>query len=298
MAILNSAEVRPSAIAVILRAIASIGESGVEKDLLITILNPKGYNEPLSNVENEIRENISVITDLKLVTEVDGKFILNPAYFSYSGFTELDITKALRRATSNEESNGGDWKAPSRASEFTNSVAWFLTLPTSGVSATFESGSPNIQDLQSRQFGDREKDGWVIGNKNRWNAFKYWACSLGFAYFSSENRIVPDPTIAIREDISDIFSDSSKLPATEFIKRISKLIPVLDGGRYRLLVEEHIKTPPQIRPGIISASLSMAIKNLNSQKTITIHDSSDAERITLFDNRTVSHLEINESQVR
>ena len=252
MAILNSAGVRPSAIAVILRAIASFGKSGIEKDLLKEIISPKNYDvQSKTETANEIQDNLSAILYLKLAIEDNGKLALNPIFFNSPNLREYEIAKSLRRAILSDESNDGDWKSPSYASEFTNSVAWFLTLPTSGVSTTFDSGSPNIQELQSRLFGDRVDDGWVLGNANRWNAFKHWSCSLGFAYLSAEKRIVPDPTIAIRDDIDCTFPHLTEMPATEFIKKISENLPVLDGGKYRTLVEEHLRSVPEKRNGRI-----------------------------------------------
>ena len=73
------------------------------------------------------------------------------------------------------------------------------------------------------------------GNLLEYGVFLGFLEQLGRGY-------VVDPTRAITGVLPQIFSRDKSLPATEFVTGLAKSLPLLDGGVYRLAVEEEVLT--------------------------------------------------------
>lgn len=59
------------------------------------------------------------------------------------------------------------------------------------------------------------------------------------------------------------------------------MLPVLDGGAYRVQVEAALKESawPRLRTGLVSSSLSRAIQRLDREGLITLSSRSDTEGV-------------------
>jgi hypothetical protein len=163
-----------------------------------------------------------------------------------------------------------------------------------------ERGARSAKDLQTIDFGPRQSGvrggsededggGWPIGNNSRWQAFRFWACSLGFAWVDPKGNLVPDPTPAVRDALPTLLSGSSELTAREFIEQLGDAVPVLDTGRYRQFVESNWRRPaPEQRR--LSPALTDALDRLRNDDRLAFDDRADAPRVTRSDGSTFSHV--------
>jgi hypothetical protein len=119
---------------------------------------------------------------------------------------------------------------------------------------------------------------------------------LGFA--RDGMQWVVDPTDALRDAIPDIFGSSRELSGPAFVERAASVLPVLDGGAYRVEVEAALKDSawPRLRAGLLSSSLSRAIQRLDREGTISLANRSDTEGVVTLTGtnartwRDVSHV--------
>ena len=106
-----------------------------------------------------------------------------------------------------------------------------------------------------------------------------------------------DPTIAVADSLREVFGKDKELPQEQFFSRLAEILPVVDGGEYRLKVEEKINQsnwkPP--KPSEVSTSLSRALSRLHDRGDVLLDDRSDASKRTLIGRnnrvlRDVSHV--------
>lgn len=99
---------------------------------------------------------------------------------------------------------------------------------------------------------------------------------LGYLEPDSEGYVA-DPTRALRGFLERRFQRGSRVLASEFFKRVSEELPLLDGGRYRMQVESHLKCPTSADPvrRVVSASLSIAMERLVRANLLTFEGTSD-----------------------
>lgn len=163
------------------------------------------------------------------------------------------------------------------AADLCRGLAWCLcqniyTLPTSWN---------EINELFAFQVAPGRA---IIQNDTRWAGLKDWARLLGFAEESSVGTFF-DPTAAVRSEIEDFMKCGEQMPADDFVSRLASRLPVLDGGLYRIEVEQVLRpeawaaTPT----GYLSTGLSFAMRRLQKQNVIelrTLSDSNSKLRLT------------------
>ena len=161
-----------------------------------------------------------------------------------------------------------------KSADLSRGVAWMLAQDV----YTLDTSSDRLAELEIRQLvsGGGQK---IAQNNTRWNGLKTWMLYLGFARDGS--RWVVDPTSAVRDALDDIFGSSRELSAPAFVARAAAVLPVLDGGAYRVQVEAALKENALSRPraGSISSSLSRAIQRLDRGGFIELSNRSDTEGV-------------------
>lgn len=159
-----------------------------------------------------------------------------------------------------DENNQGFWdNEGTLAADFTRALAFILAQD---IYVNEFSAHHRVEALEHRQFRDEARR--LLQNNTRWNGLRHWAKYLGF--FWEDQRLWPDPTAAIREELPEVFGKQKELPAQDFITRLGERLPVLDGGRYRLDIEavlEPTEWQPPTRPDLLSTSLSRALWRLS-----------------------------------
>jgi hypothetical protein len=99
--------------------------------------------------------------------------------------------------------------------------------------------------------------------------------------------LVPDPSAAIRDTLSQVFDQEVVLILPAFVERLASRLPVLDGGTYRIEVEKRINRS-QLRiydEDSVSTSLAHALLSLQDEGKIRLENRADAGRKIRFPNQ-------------
>lgn len=280
--IIDTTEHRPSVIVLILRLLAQQRAMKMNVDSLISTLSPEGLpGDHALSVKKSLETAVAIGLVARSGNEIEA--------VNSSVKRESNLIPMIRTAVFDPAINTDPWGQLGGARDLTSALAWFLTFSASEAPIKNEGDPRSAEVLQARDFGPREQGKWPIANNNRWNAFRYWACSLGFAWIDPKDRIIPDPTPAMRDAIPKAFGTEKSLTADEFLSRISELIPVLDSGSYRRFIETNWNRRKSDRAQL-SAPLSFAIRRLKLEGVIDWDDRHDAPRRAMNDGRLFSHI--------
>lgn len=157
----------------------------------------------------------------------------------------------------------------SLAEDFTRAAAWVLTQDT----YTFESNWSAVQELLATQRVNPRP----FANDTRWNGFVEWATFLGLGWASSGSTLNLDPAASVGWALGAVFGKEHELGQEVFLERLAKDLPVVDGGRYQLTVEDTVGRPWRTpKPHEISPSLSVALTHLEATGAIRLEHRSDA----------------------
>lgn len=209
--------------------------------------------EPTAD-DQRLRQTLRRWTQLGLFQEQDKQIALAPE--------DRDLGRLPARCRDllfREDNNQNFWEQKdSGASDFTRALAFVLAQDI--YTADFEKFE-SIQALEQRQVPEQGRR--VFQNDVRWNGLRFWGDYLGF--FWVDHRRWPDPTAAVREELPAVFGGARDLPAAEFLDRLAGRLPVLDGGRWRIEVEQALDPAAWHRPAqdnLLSTSLSRALWRL------------------------------------
>lgn len=173
---------------------------------------------------------------------------------------------ACRQALA-EENNRDFWASESaRAADLTRSLAWMLAQDVYRISFR------QFPTEESRQIRDPERT--LMQNDTRLTGMKYWAPFLGFSRYDFATI---DPTVAVRDALTEVLAPGAGMPAPQFIERLSMVLPVLDGGRWQQEVLEYVDSAalPLRQPGQISTALSRALHNLWDSGELLLQQKAD-----------------------
>ena len=293
MALLNPPELRASMMSVIVLYLAQCRGQRDAQARIIDAISPPSLTESPSKHQLDARRNLTSAVEIGLVVRDGERMTLSPESIKAARKGTLAIAVLIRRLVLSEELNTAAWGSQEGARDLTNALAWFLTFGPADAPARMEGDPPSVKSQQEADFGARHSDddasGWPISNSTRWNAFQRWACSLGFAWRSPAERLIPDPTAAVRDSIPAIFESESTLDGRSFVAVLGTQLPVLESGAYRQFVEKNWRRPPESY-GPLSSATTDALRRLEASGHLTFEDRADAPRVTRADRTTFSHV--------
>jgi len=119
----------------------------------------------------------------------------------------------------------------------------------------------------------------AINESNEANTSKDWGIFLGLLE-PFDRGVIADPTRAITPFISELFNNVESLPIRDFIAALAQRLPMLDGGRYRLVIDSLMEKKGWQRPSEnrVSASLSHSIIRMEAGLLLTLERPSDDSR--------------------
>ena len=300
MALLNPPELRASLMVTIVLYLSQRRGQRDDRTHLIDSISPPTLSENSDN-QLDARRNLTSAIELGLVAMDANTVRLTPETNKAAAKGSDGIASHLRTLVLAPGLNTEPWGSQSGARDLTNALAWFLTFTASEAPARMEGRHPNAKAAQEADFGPRqprrdsndEEDGggWPISNPTRWGAFQRWACSLGFAWRSPADRLVPDPTRAIRDALPLVFDKQKTIDSRTFVKALGSRLPVLETGAYReFVLENWRRTAPQQQS--LTAATTDALKRLAAEGRLELEDRADAPRTSMFDGSTFSHASI------
>ena len=160
---------------------------------------------------------------------------------------------------------------------FTKSLLWLLHQdPLTGIDWGI-----NYRNLVLSDCGPAS-DGFELNNNQGCQQFVYWARYLGFARRintgRNANKVVPDPTQAIRNQLSMQMETGVQYRIDDIWPELVYNLPVLEGGLSYEVVNEMFDTDKQYeKPTNLSPATSLAFKRLQESKLIDLTRLSDAE---------------------
>ena len=123
-----------------------------------------------------------------------------------------------------------------------------------------------------------------IYNRERWRPFVRWTRYLGFCSGwgvapSYDDGVMPDPSQAIAPILRERLNATDWSPISEILAVLAVVLPVLDGGTYRMALEA--QGAPKANADV-SPSLSLALRRLEANGTIDLSaGGGDAVALTL-----------------
>lgn len=253
--------------------IVAKGESA-EADLMRKIALPSIAHEN----GRLARSTLNKWVDLGLLIRDDEKIRLSE-YFPRSWKAmaediEGTVRRAARKCALSAVNNDQLWAyEASRAADFTRALSLLLAQDI------YRTGFADLERCEIDQVS--ESNLRLLGNGTRTNGLKKWAHFLGFLRNTDGKEI--DPTVAVRESI-EWMPLGQRVQAHEFLARLASDLPVLDGGQYRLAVEEKLDPSALVLPQgeQLSTSLSRALICLKADGTLGFEFLSDAASGMIF----------------
>ena len=281
---------------VLVRAVVRFGPKSREELILICGGAADAFDT------SQIARTLNRWTELGLFSEHNGStIVIAERYLSALGKNadeaEARLPKVARTVALEPANNARFWESEgAKSADLSRGVAWMLAQDV----YTLDVNSDRLAELEGQQLVDSGAQK-IAQNNTRWNGLKTWMLYLGFA--RDGVQWVVDPTHALREALPDIFGSNQELSAPAFVARAAGVLPVLDGGIYRVQVERVLKESawPRLRAGLVSSSLSRAIQRLDHEGFISLSDRSDTEGVVSLTGsnartwRDVSHVALSQA---
>lgn len=247
---------------------------------------------------SKLNQTLNRWTELGLFGNDNGSVTIAAPYCSALGknadTAEANLPKIARTIALLPANNERFWESEgNRSADLSRGIAWMLAQEI----YMLDTNVKNLSELESQQLIDSDTR-QIVQNDTRWTALKSWMLYLGFA--QDGMQWVVDPMQALRESLAEIFRSHRELSGPAFIENAARILPVLDGGTYRVKVETALQESalPWLRPGLVSMSLSRAIQRLEREGFIRLSNRSDSEgaiSLTGSNTRTwrdVSHISL------
>jgi hypothetical protein len=188
------------------------------------------------------------------------------------------VREAARCCALSEDNNPDLWAhREAKAADLTRSLAWLLAQDV------YRFSFGDIEALEAAQIADT--DSRLMRNDTRQNGLKYWSHFLGFVRQPGGGEI--DPSCAIRESLGRCIADGEGMPAVDFIRNLADELPVLDGGRWRLAVEDRLERQalPVLTEGQLSTALSRALIQFIMEGSLIFENRADVGRSIVLTGR-------------
>ncbi|TNE90384.1 MAG: hypothetical protein EP330_08695 [Deltaproteobacteria bacterium] len=211
------------------------------------------------------RTSLLRASELGVLEEQGASVGLSSGYASLQPGDVRAFRIRMRRAVlepQNAEPLFGEGDQGGVSADLVRALAWFLAVD----------GLPGVgHNAVDRRLGETMLDGQLHTPQGqvRWNAFREWATLLGFVWEAGSGRVkavVADPTVAIHDELADIFGDQTVVSQAEFRDSLARRLSVLDGGRYRIQMEASMKADAVERQHVrqFSASTARALRRLRA----------------------------------
>jgi hypothetical protein len=257
MGILNTSDGIYSMVAVLYRALARLGP--MPRDELLSLCTAgidTEHNGP------KISAALRRWEELSLFQEREGKICI-AAELPGVDLDDVAVTEHLRRSVLHvvfTPANVPDLWGTKGSADFARGLAWWMAQDCWRI----DTAPGALQALETRQVPDEQLR--VVNNGVRTGRLKEWAAFLGFAW-STTHSFELDPSAAIQRVLEFVLPEAgANVEAEEFLRRLAGALPVLDGGSYRVAVEERLNPAvwSATRPRWLSPTLGRALRRLSA----------------------------------
>jgi len=245
----------------------------VPRDQLLSLCSPASLEQ--GNRKGDVTNTLRKWENLGLFVEEGNELRLDPPpprNCTTEHIRQHSREVCLRFANNENLFEKEQDNAPILAQDLTRAIGWFLAQDV------YSCVLRNSEDAGAREYAQFGSSPLNLENDTRWQGFSAWVLFLGFGWHDGMG-LISDPSIAVRDALPEVFSEESELQIDVFLKRLSMQLPVLDGGDYRLRVEERLAGqgvwhPP--REHQISTSLSIALRRMELEGRLSLEERSDS----------------------
>ena len=245
-----------------------------------------------------LKKTMKVFTTLGLFEQCQGQIELNsslpePARDPSQG--EALLHRTIRRLLFQPEHNDDLWESDKDGRDLVRALSFVLALDIDAVPLQWTARDGgykrSMEIVQSSMVEEGRK---IFQNNTRWDAFRFWAPFLGFAWHSAllpgaskstHSVLVIDPTRALREEMPELLAVASRgsdqpIAIARVREVIMERLPVLEAGRYQRVVQPHLLASHWRAParGVLSSALAHGLKRLQEEGAIELLSWSDAEQ--------------------
>ena len=242
-----------------------------KRDYLISI-----FNIGVNDNNESVRKTLNRWIQLDLFKEENGEVSFSDTAQNIFGkINEKNLIKIIRRITFLKKNNTKLLIAEgSLAGDFSTGASWLLSQPIDlEIRTHFNNMASQITDENKRP----------VSNGTRFNRLIEYMKIFGFVSGRNVDTII-DPTIAIKDELAQIFVNNNILPAQKFLDSLSDLMPGLDFGSFRKETDDYLRSDVVKKTdGLeISASLSFALLRLEQSRKISFQRRGDADKAFKF----------------
>lgn len=307
MGLVNPPEVTPSVMHAICRYFAFGGESHtVDRSELEALLqSPSHPDGATQGRAGPVKATVDAAIELGILAASGTDHTTVSCRLPFPAVPLLDpafdraVVASLRRQVLSAENTGALFAAgretqdTTRSREFARIATWVLLQDPTGPGLGYDTpqAAENVEDRQQAQC---LTDLGPVVNDARWNSFRRWARYLGLVRTSPENRLLPDPTTAVGDELDAIYAGTSDLPVDEFVRQVGQRLPILDDGDCQAqVIAKVLKSDPLQeltgdRP--VSRALSFALRRLARNDAIRLDNRGDAPRFRNLGNTVITHV--------
>lgn len=173
----------------------------------------------------------------------------------------------------------------SSTDNFLIALSWFLSLDKNNLLMWNDNATGRLEN---------DLNGLIIESLSTqsWQNLVYWIQYLGFATkltLGDNVYIIPDPTIAIKLVIQNLFEKNKEIKIYEFISHLANKYSVLEFGQDRKFINDYLRDGLRLPENRLSYSTSLAISRLEKLGILEFITKADADVVSI-DSKRVSHI--------
>jgi hypothetical protein len=265
------------------RDIGAAPEDSLRETIAPTGLTSRagGGEESASGEGTVWRDSIELALELGIVERRDGDLVFDQRVMTELAADDVpSFRRALRRIVLAPEHNDGLWDSDGGegwsslgAREFSRIAVWHLETPPGTLS------TETAYDAARRSVEGPAK---LVENVEQWRVFVRWAEALGLIS-RVDSFPLPDPTIAVGEELAEVFSGQDELPALKVRDGLAHSVPVLRHGAYARGLDDFLLEKPRRLEAEAGPALAFALARLERRRLISFDRRSDADQLVLSD---------------
>lgn len=250
----------PAQLEVLLDVVYAMRSRRASPEALRQLIQPKGLAD-LTDSSKQFAHHLSAAEELDLVrTDDDGDIRLN---YTVRGehHPRLSILAAFDRVAL------ADARVEKWAGRF---YAYLLVRENASLGTASE-----IEVFVTQFMSDLAA---AVDRSNQMNAVKYralmnWYPYVGLGWWDPAGSFVPDPTERLRRSLGQIWGSERKLDADEFVDRLGRTCPELDGG---VLFNEATTSAYSASTRRCTRALATALRRLHDEGTVVLRCPADS----------------------
>lgn len=262
------------------RRITAAPEDSLRETLAPIGLTTRGAVEDPGSEGTTWRDSLELALELGIAERRDGEVAFDERLLAALAADDVSSFRgALLHVVLASEHNEGLWDAGEGswssvgAREFSRIAVWFFENRQGPLTSEMAYSAARVS------VGGPDK---LVENIEQWRVFVRWAEALGLVSRVGTSWL-PDPTVAIEEELAGIFGERDELPALKVRDDLCRSVPVLRRGAYAGGLDAFLVEKPRRLEDEAGRALEFALRRLERRQLISFDRRSDADQLILSD---------------